>query len=69
MSLLFAYRGVVKTSANIKYEQLYNETLAQVFSCEFCEISKNTFSYRTWWLPLYNSKDRMMIVWLKGMDC
>ena len=22
-------------------------TLAQVFSCEFCEISKNTFSYRT----------------------
>ena len=23
------------------------ETLAQVFSCELCEISKNTFSYRT----------------------
>ena len=23
------------------------ETLAQVFSCEFCEISKNTFSYKT----------------------
>ena len=23
------------------------ETLAQVFSCEFCEISKNTISYRT----------------------
>ena len=23
------------------------ETLAQVFSCEFCEVSKNTFSYRT----------------------
>ena len=23
------------------------ETLAQVFSCKFCEISKNTFSYRT----------------------
>ena len=23
------------------------ETLAQVFSCEFCEIQKNTFSYRT----------------------
>ena len=22
------------------------ETLAQVFSCEFCEISKNNFSYR-----------------------
>ena len=23
------------------------ETLAQVFSCEICETSKNTFSYRT----------------------
>ena len=23
------------------------ETLAQIFSCEFCEISKNTFFYRT----------------------
>ena len=23
------------------------ETLAQVFFCEFCEISKNTFLYRT----------------------
>ena len=23
------------------------ETLAQVFSCEFCKISKNTLSYRT----------------------
>ena len=23
------------------------ESLTQVFSCEFCEISKNTFSYRT----------------------
>ena len=23
------------------------ETLAQVFSCEFCEISKNIFSHRT----------------------
>ena len=26
---------------------LKKKTLAQVFSCEFYEISKNTFSYRT----------------------
>ena len=26
---------------------LKKETLAQVFSCEFCEISKSTFFYRT----------------------
>ena len=24
-----------------------NETLAQVFPCEFCEVSKNTFLHRT----------------------
>ena len=29
------------------------ETLAQVFSCEFCEISKNTlFPEHLWWLLL-----------------
>ena len=27
---------------------LKKETLAQVFSCEFCEISKNTLFYRTY---------------------
>ena len=32
------------------------ETLAQVFSCEFCEISKNTFFYRT---PLVTASDWM----------
>ena len=26
---------------------LRKKTLAQVFSCEFCEIDKNTFYYRT----------------------
>ena len=26
---------------------IQKETLAQVFSCEFCGISKNIFSYRT----------------------
>ena len=29
------------------YNFIWNETLAQVFSNEFREISKNTFSYRT----------------------
>ena len=29
------------------YSFIKKETLAQVFSCEFCEISKKTFSYRT----------------------
>ena len=33
------------------------ETLAQVFSCEFCEIFKNTFFIEyLWWLLLYVMK-------------
>ena len=32
---------------------LKKKTLAQVFSCEFCEISKNTFfTEHLWWLLL-----------------
>ena len=33
------------------------ETLAQVFYCEFCEISKNDFFYRT---PLVAASDVLM---------
>ena len=29
------------------YNFIKKDSLAQVFSCEFCEISKNTFFYRT----------------------
>ena len=32
------------TCARVSF--LLKETLAQVFSCEFCEISKNIFFYR-----------------------
>ena len=34
--------GVCEKALNL----IRKETLAQVFSCECCEISKNTFSYR-----------------------
>ena len=33
--------------ADLTCNFIKRETLAQVFSCEFCEISENTFSYRT----------------------
>ena len=36
---------LIKLQASCNF--IKKETLAQVFSCEFCEISKNTFSYRT----------------------
>ena len=34
-------------SPQVKIEQEKKEALLQVFSCEFCEISKNTYFYRT----------------------
>ena len=33
--------------AGLRPATLLKETLAQVFSCEFCKISKKSFSYRT----------------------
>ena len=33
--------------AGLAWNFIRKEILAQVFSCEFCEISKNNFSYRT----------------------
>ena len=35
------------TCARVSFFFINKETLAEVFSCEFCEISKNTFPYRT----------------------
>ena len=35
------------TQASEACNFIKRENLAQVFSCEFCEISKNTFFYRT----------------------
>ena len=42
LRVFWYFQGVKKACNFIK-----QKTLAQVFSCEFCEISKNTFSYRT----------------------
>ena len=53
---MFCTKGVLKNFAKFTGKHLcqslfaFNfikkETLAQVFSCEFCEISKNSFFYR-----------------------
>ena len=55
-------KACAKTSFLIKSQVcnfIKKEAPAQVFSCEFCEISKNIFSYRTvpvavpeecWWI-------------------
>ena len=48
------------SSAKFIYNFIKKETLVQVFSCKFCKIFKNTFSYRT--LPVVASK------WLTSVD-
>ena len=48
---VFCKKGVLRNFAKLTGKQacsfIKKETLAQLFSCEFCEISKNTFSHRT----------------------
>ena len=54
---VFCKGGALKNFAKFTGKQLRSttllkkrdkkETLAQMFSCKFCEISKSTFSYRT----------------------
>ena len=50
---VFCKKGVLKNFAKFAGKHLCQslfikkETLTQVFSCEICKISKNTFSYRT----------------------
>ena len=54
----FVRKVVLKTSETLQCQSLFfnkvaglrkakKESLAQVFSCEFCEISKNILFYRT----------------------
>ena len=50
MSQLCYDKNSRQTLANHRSEAcnfIKKDTLAQVFSCEFCEIYKNTFYYRT----------------------
>ena len=54
---MFCKKGVLRISQNLQesicarasflINFIKKETLAQVFSCEFCELSKNTFLQRT----------------------
>ena len=56
-----------QSSSGVLSKRFLKKTLAQVFSCEFCEISKNTFFIEhLWWLFLYfiiqnlkNTEDRL----------
>ena len=55
---MFCKKGILRNLTNFTGKHLYQslffdkefskkETLAQVFSCEFCQISQNTFLHRT----------------------
>ena len=47
---VFGKKGVLRNFGKFTGKQetlIKKETLAQVFSCEFCEIFKSTYFYRT----------------------
>ena len=48
-----AHRCSVKKVFCLRPATLLRKTLTQVFSCEFCEISTNTFSYRNVLLKIH----------------
>ena len=53
--------------AGVPATLLKKETLAQVFPCEFCKISKNTFFYRTPLVAAFNcakAKDQILFILL-----
>ena len=50
--------------AGLRQTLLTKETQTQVFSCEFCEISQYTFSYRT---PLVATSAPNKIFWSSGV--
>ena len=43
---MLTVEAIVRRCSEKALNLIKKETLAQVFSCECCEISKNTFSYR-----------------------
>ena len=51
--VVFCKKGIIKNFAKFTVKHLHQslfikiETLAEVLSCEFCGICKNTFPYRT----------------------
>ena len=49
----WSFTSIAETNNFIK-----KETLAQAFSCEFCEISKNNFSYA---LPSVAASDKCLL--------
>ena len=63
LRLVLRCRGVQRSCRLDACNFIQKETLAQVFSCEFCEISKNTFSSRT---PSVAASDLWKThIWLK----
>ena len=48
----------LRQSLFFNYNFIKKETLAKVFSCEFCETSKNTFFTEYLWVTFFFSKTR-----------
>ena len=52
-------RDFIKRETLAQVFSIKKEALARVFSCKFCEISKNTFNYRT---PLVAASENKILL-------
>ena len=59
-------KAVVRRCSENAFNFIKKETLAQVLSCEFCEISKNTFFYRTSPVAASVTYNNTALTWRKG---
>ena len=58
-------KGVLRNFTKFQARNfIKKETLAQVFSCEFCKISENIFPYRT---PSVTASERRSLINIFGM--
>ena len=58
--------AVVRRCSEKAFNFIKKETLAQVFSCESCEISKNTFFQRAPPVPASVTYDNTALIRRKG---
>ena len=63
---MLTVEAIVRRCSEKALNLIKKETLAQVFSCECCEISKNTFFYRAPPVAASETYDNAALIRRKG---
>ena len=66
MNLILTLEAVVQRCSEKAFNFIKNKTQAQVFSCEFCKISKSTFFYKTPPVAASVTYNNTALTWCKG---